>query len=261
MTPITYEAHSKDGLTIYADVSLPDEKGAHPLIVVLRGAAGGALDENGEYAHIEEHKALGATGAAICTVSHRGTPGRGTDFANMHDLGGPHIDDVIAIVNTIATMDQIDANNIILLGTSRGAFMAALCAGQYDLFSAAILVNGYYDLRAWFEFQEKHFGSESPLAQIIRPSWQALWDEFPIDERSPNRYAKNINCPLLLIHGEDDKHVPPQQSKDFHEYLNSLGKKSELTLIPAMAHSYPEDDDPAWTEVWRKINTFLENIV
>jgi phthiocerol/phenolphthiocerol synthesis type-I polyketide synthase C len=260
MTPVQHEVLSKDGLPVYADVSLPDNKVASPLIVVLRGAAGGALDENGEYAHIEEHKALSTTGAAICTVSHRGTPGRGRDFADMHDLGGPHIDDVIAIVNAISAMDQIDADNIILLGTSRGAFMAALCAGQHDIFSAAILINGYYDLRAWFEFQENNFGNESPLAQIIRPSWQALWDDFPIDERSPDRYSKNINCPVLLIHGEDDKHVPPKQSKDFHEYLNSIGKKSELALIPAMAHSYPEDDDPAWKEVWGKINAYLKNI-
>jgi dipeptidyl aminopeptidase/acylaminoacyl peptidase len=135
--------------------------------------------------------------------------------------------------------------------------MAALCIGQTDLFSAAILINGYYDLRAWFEYQQKHFGDDSPLAQIIRPSWQDLWDDFPIDERSPDRYAKNINCPLLLIHGADDKHVLPDQSKDFHEYLNTIDKPNELLIVPSMAHSYPEDDEQAWQQVWEQTRPFL----
>ncbi len=257
MNPLEYKVESSDGLTVYADLSLPKDPGPYPLIVVLRGAAGGALDDKGNYAHIEEHKALLSTGAAICTVSHRGTPGRGKEFAAMHDLGGPHIDDVIAVVRSLAAMEEIDAENIALLGTSRGAFMAALCVGQHDLFSAAILINGYYNLRAWFEYQEKHFGDDSPLAQVIRPSWQALWNDFPLDERSPDRYAKNIKCPLLLIHGADDKHVPPEQSKDFHEYLASIEKTNELVLIPSMAHSYPEEDESAWQEVWKLTRAFL----
>lgn len=257
MTPREYKIKSTDGLTVYADLSLPKDAGPHPLVVVLRGAAGGALDDKGNYAHVEEHKALLSTGAAICTVSHRGTPGRGKEFESMHDLGGPHIDDIIAVVKSLSIMEEIDAENIALLGTSRGAFMAALCIGQYDLFSAAILINGYYDLRAWFEYQEKHFGDESPLAQIIRPSWQALWDDFPIDERSPDRYASNINCPVLLVHGADDAHVPPEQSNKFHDYLNSVDKPNELILIPSMAHSYPEEDESAWRQVWKYTRAFL----
>ena len=248
---------ARDGLTIYADLSLPAGTGPFPLVVVARGAAGGSRDESGAPRFLAEHDALVPAGFAVATVCHRGTPGHGDDFASMHDLGGPHVDDLLAASEHLAARPEIDAGAVSVLGASRGAFMGALAIAHSGLFRRAVLINGYYDLGAWCRYQQAQFGDESPLVQVIRDSWPAFWATFPVEARSPDRYAGDVQCPVLLIHGEDDEHVPPSQSADFQALLQRQGTFAELMTVPALAHDYPEDDPPRWAPVWDRVIAFL----
>jgi dipeptidyl aminopeptidase/acylaminoacyl peptidase len=55
---------------------------------------------------------------------------------------------------------------------------------------------------------------------------------------SPATYITHDAPPMLLIHGEVDKTVPVQQSKDFYDKLRAAGVPAQLLLIPEVDHSF-----------------------
>jgi len=63
--------------------------------------------------------------------------------------------------------------------------------------------------------------------------------------------------PFLLVHGQEDRVVPPQQSKDFCAELKRAGAYCETTLIPAARHGLWNESvftswQPAWSAVLKR---------
>lgn len=69
---------------------------------------------------------------------------------------------------------------------------------------------------------------------------------------------ENLQAPLLLIYGEDDKGVPPEQGRALQEKLQKLGKQSELVVYPHANHAFFNDTRPevhnpeAAADAWRR---------
>jgi len=63
-----------------------------------------------------------------------------------------------------------------------------------------------------------------------------IWPEFEnnkeeiLNRRSAVRWAQSINKPLMIMHGGNDEAVNPQQSIDFAEKLQLMGKEYELVI-------------------------------
>jgi dipeptidyl aminopeptidase/acylaminoacyl peptidase len=66
--------------------------------------------------------------------------------------------------------------------------------------------------------------------------------------RSPRFLADRITAPLLILHGDKDAVVNPQESKWMAEALEKAGKKNyEYHVIRDGAHGYPPAQmDEAW---------------
>jgi dipeptidyl aminopeptidase/acylaminoacyl peptidase len=55
---------------------------------------------------------------------------------------------------------------------------------------------------------------------------------------SPATYVKHDDPPMLLVHGQIDKTVPVQQSREFYDKLRAAGVPAQLFLIPDVDHSF-----------------------
>lgn len=217
-------------------------------------------DKMGNYRKIEEHHRLVPHGFAVFTVDHRGSPGHGEFFSSQQDLGGADLDDVIAGTRHLMAQKEIDVKRVAILGGSRGAYLAALAIERASFYRAAVLMMGFYDLERFMRYEQRRRREDSHFVKYLQMSWEEMWKLFPIEERSPIRFVEQVSCPVLLIHGERDDSVPPEQSCLMHERLLAACKESKLLLFPDLEHEYSRDT-PQWREIWRVTAKYLHKML
>ncbi len=78
---------------------------------------------------------------------------------------------------------------------------------------------------------------------------------------------ENLQAPLLLIYGEDDKGVPPEHGRALQQKLQKLGKNAELVIYPKANHAFFNDTRPevhnpeASADAWRRTLELFRNHV
>lgn len=69
---------------------------------------------------------------------------------------------------------------------------------------------------------------------------------------------EDLQAPLLLIYGEDDKAVPPEHGRELQAKLEKLGKNAELVIYPNANHAFFNDTRPevhnpsAAADAWKR---------
>jgi len=71
-----------------------------------------------------------------------------------------------------------------------------------------------------------------------------------------------LSAPILLIYGEDDKGVPPEQGRELEKKLKQLGKNVEVRTYPGANHAFFNDTGrnykpDAAADAWRRAVAFL----
>jgi dipeptidyl aminopeptidase/acylaminoacyl peptidase len=170
---------------------------------------------------------LASQGYAVLEVNYRGSAGRGREFVRelYDDWGGAEQGDVATgVEHVLATRDWLDEDRVAVFGGSYGGYSAYWQAVQYpDLYDATVAWIGLTDLREMYETTMPHFRTELMEKNIGTPG------ENPdlYRDRSPIEHAGNVDAPLLLIHGVNDRRVPVSQARLFRDRLRELGYEVE----------------------------------
>ena len=95
-------------------------------------------------------------------------------------------------------------------------------------------------------------------AKLIMPFIRlggALFGGFDLFESDALRAVKNAKCPILLIHGENDRFVPCDMSREIYE--NSDKSKTKIVTFPSAAHgmSYVVDTE----RYTKEVESFVSN--
>lgn len=225
MSKITYMS---DGLEVFGFMSRPvDEKNELPLIVVLRGGYGNEYWREtitGDNAYSE----IARKGYVVIAPQYRG------GAIGKDELGGGDLNDVTNMIELAKGLDYVDADDIYLIGNSRGGLMALLMAREHvegvrggailsGLYS--MLFNYYYYERA-SDFYENTVGLGTPEENF----------EGYI-KRSATMWANEIDIPLLMIHGKEDiEHCPIAQVYEFIDQMDRYGKEYEFIELEGVGH-------------------------
>lgn len=67
---------------------------------------------------------------------------------------------------------------------------------------------------------------------------EKLWD------RSPLKYAANVETPLLILHGERDDRCPIEQAEQLFIALKKMGKETMLVRFPNASHNLSRTGHP-----------------
>ena len=115
---------SSGGVRLTGRLDLPDSPGPHPAVVLVHGSGAYAATEyyyNGDF--------LAANGIAALTFDKRGTgASEGAVTFDFRQLAA----DVVAAVDHLATLPEIDPGRVGLSGYSQGAWVAPLAASMTD---------------------------------------------------------------------------------------------------------------------------------
>lgn len=149
--------------------------------------------------------------------------------------------DAIAWVRTHGATYGLDPRRIGLSGESGGGHLAAL-AGTFEGRPPIGAVMAMYpptDLIALGERYERSPG-QSLVEQLLGGP---LATHRPLARAArPLTHVRSKSPPFLILHGEKDRLVPPEQSIALHQRLQQAGVESALHILPFKAHAFSLTD-------------------
>jgi 2,6-dihydroxypseudooxynicotine hydrolase len=185
---------------------------ARPAVVMLIPGAGSTKEEfnalEGEFVR-----------RGLATLSIDG-PGQGEGVA----LGGvPHDYErpVAAALDFLEKRRDVDAGRVGIFGRSLGGYLGARAAAFERRVKSCAVSGGVFDLAEVWDFCQPHTHKSIAECLQIRDPVQA--------RQAASRYtlraaAKSITCPLLVVHGDQDKTAPVSGARWFHEAAGSRDK-------------------------------------
>jgi dipeptidyl aminopeptidase/acylaminoacyl peptidase len=182
---------------------------------------------------------LAQKGYVVFEPNFRGSTGYGERFrnANVEDSGGGEIDDIDQAVQYLVTSGIADPNRVAIGGGSHGGTVVANAVTKLPTtFAAGIEMFGVVDRALFLQYTNRN--------SKIR--WETKMGGSP--EAKPAVYRKanvlpdvaRIQTPLLILHGEEDPQVPPQESVEFTKALREAGKKFIYVTYPHEGHGFQQ---------------------
>lgn len=220
-----------DGLEIQGYVARPLESGPHPLVAYAHGGPVWAYT-NTWCLNMSVVPLLVKNGYAVFLPNPRGSSGRGQTFTRLvcGDLGGAECTDVLSGIQSLVDDGIADETRLAIFGGSHGGYLTAALIAQTDIFGAAICAFPVTDI-----FSGYLTGTPS---EAMRPFIKGT--PFDVNgqyfSRSPILRSPNINTPVLVIAGGQDRLVGVTQGLELHRALAQLGARSELVTYPLEAH-------------------------
>ncbi|WP_368653910.1 prolyl oligopeptidase family serine peptidase [Ornithinibacillus sp. 4-3] len=240
--PETIWFTAKDGWKIQGWLLKPFDykKGEkYPLVLEIHGGPHAMYGQS----YFHEMQLLAAKGYVVLYTNPRGSHGYGQKFVDAvrTDYGGSDYTDLMSAVDhVLAHYDFIDESRLGVTGGSYGGFMTNWIVGHTDRFKAAVTQRSISNWLSFYGVSDiGHYFTEWELGVPRLDDPLKLWDFSPI------KYAKNINTPLLILHGELDYRCPIEQGEQFFIALKHLKKEVEFIRFPNANHELSRSGDPS----------------
>ncbi len=171
-------------------------------------------------------------GQAILGPSHPRQPGKG--------WGSVDLDDVMAVLDgALARYSFCDGSRVGMQGGSYGGYMATLLAGLHsDRFKAICSERSVNNLLT------EEFTSDIATIFRVEHGLTHLDDPEEYTRMSPIRYVRDINCPMLLVHSEEDFRCPISQAEELFVALRLLRKDVTFYRFPGESHELSRSGSP-----------------
>ncbi|WP_144211566.1 alpha/beta hydrolase family protein [Shewanella donghaensis] len=238
---LSYKA--RDGLEIEAFLTTPQNKEAKNLPTIIFPHGGPISYDSNSFDYWTQF--LANRGYAVLRMNFRGSSGYGFDFmqAGLKSWGLDMQNDVEDGTRWLIEQGVSDPKKICIVGASYGGYAALMgVATTQDLYQCAVSVAGVTDVEYLVKSSRRYSNFEIVKKQI-GDDYDALY------ERSPLSKAKDINVPVLLIHGDKDRVVRVQHSEDMFDELEDLDKQVEYIEL--------ENGDHYLSNNEHRIQTFI----
>jgi dipeptidyl aminopeptidase/acylaminoacyl peptidase len=178
-----------------------------------------------------------AKGYTWLAPNYRGSTGYGLAFehANYNDWGISDTKDCLDGARYLRQIPGMDPERLAIYGGSYGGYMTVCCLSRDPDYLFACGVNKYGDSNVI-----------SSWAQCNRDLrlYTEIFLGHPAENRavhtaaSPVADVKNVQKPVLVLHGLDDTVVPPQAAEEWVEALRREGKTFEYKTYAGEAHGF-----------------------
>lgn len=178
-------------------------------------------------------------GFAVVDVDYRGSTGYGREYRNelRGSWGIVDLEDCANAALWLAEQGLADPHRLAIRGGSAGGYTTLCALAFLDVFACGASYYGVGDLEALARDTHKF---ESRYLDLLVASYP---DEVEVyRERSPIHHVDGLNCPVLLLQGEDDEVVPPAQAEDIVAALTQKGIPHAYLLFPGEGHGFRSAD-------------------
>jgi len=174
-------------------------------------------------------------GFAVADVNYRGSTGFGTRYRQgLNEAWGVvDVEDCINVAQHLAHTGRVDAKRCVIRGGSAGGLTVLRALQLSSVFAAGTSLYGVADLEGLLadthKFESRYLdgliGAHPEQAERYR-------------ERSPIHHASDINVPLLVLQGDEDKVVPPSQSEAIVKAVAAQGLAHAYVLFKGEQHGW-----------------------
>jgi len=194
--------------------------------------------------------------------SHNGgTAEQPIDFPDLEAFGNNNyskeLDDLGNVIDWVSEnsdiKNEIDLNEIYLIGHSRGAGIVLLKSDEDSRAKKVISLAGVSDYKSRFPKNEKLQEWEEKKVYFVKngrthqemPHFYQFFRDFEKYEKRLNikKATQNLEIPLLIIHGNNDASVSINEAKNLHKW----NSKSTFKIIENSNHvfgtSHPWDKE------------------
>ena len=245
---------SKDGKwTISAFVYMPynlPRNGEHPAIVYVHG--GPTAQTTNTFNRFVQYMAN--QGYIVMAPNYRGSTGYGKAFqqANLFDMGGGDLQDVLAAADWIKQTGYVDPKKLILMGGSYGGYLTMMGVTKApELWAAGVPIVPFVN---WFtEIQ-----NEDPVLQQsdLATMGDLVKNKALYDDRSPINFVDQIKAPLYLLAGGNDPRCPKEEAQQVVDAVKKRGGVVELKVYENEGHGFSKVENQI--DAYKRVADFLK---
>ncbi|HET6936586.1 MAG TPA: prolyl oligopeptidase family serine peptidase [Candidatus Angelobacter sp.] len=230
---------SEDGLEIHGQLFLPKARtGAPgPALIFVHGGPPRQMMLGFHYMYYyhnayANNEYLASLGYVVLSVNYRLGIMYGRSFreaANASWRGSSEYKDVLAGAKYLQTLAYVDRKRVGIWGGSYGGLLTALAlARNSDVFSAGVDFHGVHD---WSMFLSE-WAPGAAQAPDYKEALKLAFDSSPVAS------VQQWKSPVLLIHGDDDRNVPFEQTTDLVQRLRKQNVQFEELIFPDEIHDF-----------------------
>jgi dipeptidyl aminopeptidase/acylaminoacyl peptidase len=174
-------------------------------------------------------------GWSVIDVNYGGSTGYGTEYRRRlnGNWGIVDVDDCVNAARHLVEARSADRARLAIAGGSAGGYTTLCALTMRDYFRAGANYFGLSDLVPFVK--ETHKFESRYLESLIGP-WPEAADLYR--DRSPLTHVDNLNCPLIVFQGLEDKIVPPNQSELIVEAVRKKGLPVAYLAFEGEQHGF-----------------------
>lgn len=247
------------------DAFVPEKEGKLPLVIFAHGYKG--YKDWGAWNLMAEKFAKNGFYFVKFNFSHNGTSLENpSDFADLESFAqnnySKELSDLNFVIEYFSQDNRVDAENITLIGHSRGGGISIVSASENSKIKNLITLASVDTLNRFpvgekleeWKNQGVYYNYNSRTKQQMPHHIQFLEDYLANEQRfSVENAAKNFKGNFLIIHGSEDEAVPFSAAENLH----SRAGNSELILVEKGNHTFGAKEP--WLDF--KLPTLLNAVV
>ncbi len=193
-------------------------------------------------------------GYMVLAPNYRGSTGYGKEFqqANLFDMGGGDLQDVLAGVDFIKQTGFLDPKKIAVMGASYGGYLSMMAVTKApDIWAAGVPIVPFVN---WFTEIE----NEDPVLQQsdLATMGDPVKNKALFEDRSPIFFVDRIKAPLFLIAGGHDPRCPQEETQQVVEAIKKRGGEAEAKIYENEGHGFARVENQI--DAYQRVGDFLK---
>lgn len=179
-------------------------------------------------------------GFAFVDVNYGGSTGYGREYFKRLEgnWGIVDVDDCISCANVLVEKGLADPKRLLIRGGSAGGYTTLAALAFHDVFAAGTSYYGVSDLSLLYNDGHKFESKYNDM--LVGPLEES---QGKIHDRSPIHHVDKFKVPVLLLQGEEDKIVPPNQSELIYQALIEKKIPTGYILFPEEGHGFRQSQN------------------
>ena len=192
-------------------------------------------------------------GYMVLAPNYRGSTGYGEQFrqANLFDMGGGDLQDILAGVDWIKQTGHLDPKKIAVMGGSYGGYLTMMAVTKAsDVWAAGVPIVPFVD---WFTEIEHE---DPALQQYDRATMgDPAKNKALYEDRSPINFIDRIKAPLLLLAGGHDPRCPKSETQQVVDAIKRRGGAVDYKIYENEGHGFARVENQI--DAYKRVADFL----